>query len=232
MSYPCMCSRPCIDVDHLERQSEWSARTFGPGRRTKGLIDHIVKELAEIEAKPDDISEWADLLILAFDGAWRHEHSAADIIRAVKDKQTANEARTWPDWRERSEDEAIEHERKPRCYIAGPIAGVPDFRKRFAAAVPAVEALGYEVVNPCDIAPADHDNGCPPGYDPGDASGHTSSACFMRADLRVLLDCDAIFMLPGWRESRGATVEHAVAVACGIPVLEEKEGNPNEHHHR
>lgn len=25
----------------------------------------------------------------------------------------------------------IEHERKPRCYIAGPIAGVPDFRERF-----------------------------------------------------------------------------------------------------
>jgi hypothetical protein len=114
--------------------------------------------------------------------------------------------------------------RKPRCYIAGPIAGVPDFRERFAAAVPAVEALGYEVVNPCDIAPVDHEGECPPGYDPGeDASGHTSSACFMRADLRALLDCDAIYLLPGWSRSRGATVEHAVAVACGITVLEEKE---------
>ena len=123
-----------------------------------------------------------------------------------------------------------EHERKPRCYIAGPIAGVPDFRERFAAAVPAVEALGYEAVNPCDIAPADHDGECPPGYDPGEGAWHTSSACYMRADLRALLDCDAIFMLPGWSRSRGATVEHAVAVACGIPVLEEKEGNPNEHH--
>ena len=40
---------------------------------------------------------------------------------------------------------------------------------------------------------------------------------------------DVLFL--GWRESRGATVEHAVAVACGIPVLEEKEGNPNEQHH-
>ena len=215
MSYPCQCSRPCIDVAHLERQSESSARTFGPGRRTKGLLDHISRELREIEAKPDDISEWADLLILAFD--W---HSAADIIRAVKDKQMANEARAWPDWRDRSEDEAIEHERKPRCYIAGPIAGVPDFRERFAAAVPAVEALGYEVVNPCDIPPADHEGECPPGYDPGeDASGHASSACFMGADLRALLDCDAIYMLPGWQESRGATVERSVAVDCGMTIL-------------
>ena len=123
-------------------------------------------------------------------------------------------------WPRDDRQDRSEHVRKPRCYIAGPIAGVPDFRERFAAAVTTVEALGYEVVNPCDIAPADHDGECPPGYDPGeDASGHTSSACYMRADLRALLDCDAIYMLPGWRESRGATAEHTVAVACGIPVL-------------
>ena len=123
----------------------------------------------------------------------------------------------WPRALDRSEDEVIEHERKPRCYIAGPIAGVPDFRERFAAAVPAVEALGYEVVNPCDIPPVDHEGECPPGYDPGeDASGHTSSACFMRSDLRALLDCDAIYMLPGWSRSRGALVEAQVARACGL----------------
>ena len=126
----------------------------------------------------------------------------------------------WPRALDRSEDEAIEHERKPRCYIAGPIAGVPDFRERFAAAVPAVEALGYEVVNPCDITPVDHEGECPPGYDPGgDASGHTSSACFMRADLRVLLDCDAIYLLPGWFRSRGARVEAQVARACGLRIF-------------
>lgn len=131
----------------------------------------------------------------------------------------------------RSEDKAAEPVRRPRCYIAGPIAGVPDFRERFAAAVPAVEALGYEAVNPCDITPVDHEGECPPGYDPGeDASGHTSSACFMRADLHALLGCDAIYMLPGWSRSHGAAVERLVAVACGIPFLDEKEGNPNEQH--
>ena len=111
MGYPCQCSRPCIDVDHLERQAEWSARTFGPGRRTKGLLDHISRELREIEAKPDDISEWADLLILAFDGAWRHGWEPQQIIDAIKAKQAKNEARTWPDWRAMSADQAIEHDR-------------------------------------------------------------------------------------------------------------------------
>ena len=127
----------------------------------------------------------------------------------------------WPrdDRQDRSEDEAIEHERKPRCYIAGPIAGTPDFRARFTDAVPEVEAMGYEPVNPCDITPATHEGDCPPGYDPGaNATGHTSSACFMRADLRALLGCDAIYLLPGWRESRGATVEHVAAVACGMRI--------------
>ena len=41
---------------------------------------------------------------------------------------------------------------------------------RFAAAVPVVEALGYEPVNPCDIQPAAHDGDCPPGYGPGEGA--------------------------------------------------------------
>ncbi len=100
-----------IDAAHLERQREWSTRTFGPGRRTKGVLDHIRKELAEIEADPLDLKEWVDVLILAFDGAWRAGWEPQQIIDAIKAKQAANVQRTWPDWRERSEDHAIEHDR-------------------------------------------------------------------------------------------------------------------------
>ena len=101
-----------IDAEHLERQREWSARTFGPGSRTNGVLDHIRKELTEIEADPTDLSEWVDVLILAFDGAWRAGWEPQQIIDAIKAKQTKNEARSWPDWRSRSEDEAIEHIRE------------------------------------------------------------------------------------------------------------------------
>ena len=111
MSYPCQCERPCIDTALLRRQAEWSGQAFGPGRRTEGLIDHITKELAEIRATPDDVSEWADIATLALDGAWRHGHSAAAIISAIKAKLAANEQREWPDWRTASEDQAIEHVR-------------------------------------------------------------------------------------------------------------------------
>lgn len=100
-----------IDATHLERQRQWSRETFGPGKRTHGVLDHIRKELAEIEADPDDLGEWVDVIILAFDGAWRHGWEPQQIIDAIKAKQAKNEAREWPDWRTMSEDVAIEHDR-------------------------------------------------------------------------------------------------------------------------
>ena len=100
-----------IDAAHLRRQREWSAQTFGPALRTKGVLEHSRKELLEIEADPFDTSEWIDVVILALDGAWRHGAQPQEIIDAIIDKQTKNEARTWPDWREASEDVAIEHHR-------------------------------------------------------------------------------------------------------------------------
>lgn len=98
-----------IDAAHLERQREWSERTFGPGNRTQGVLDHIRKELTEIEADPLDLSEWVDVLILAFDGAWRAGWQPQEIIDAIRAKQTKNEGRSWPDWRTAPPDTAIEH---------------------------------------------------------------------------------------------------------------------------
>lgn len=100
-----------IDAKHIAHQREWSFRTFGPGRRTKGVLDHIRKELDEIEADPLDVGEWVDVIILAFDGAWRAGWEPQEIIDAIKAKQAKNEVRKWPDWRTMSADVAIEHDR-------------------------------------------------------------------------------------------------------------------------
>lgn len=96
---------------HLVRQREWSERTSGPGPRTKGVVEHIRKELREIEADPTDVSEWIDVVILALDGAWRAGYSPLQIIAALEAKQTKNENRNWPDWCTLSPDKAIEHVR-------------------------------------------------------------------------------------------------------------------------
>lgn len=95
----------------IERQQAFSAGTFGPGPRTHGLIDHIRKELTEIEADPLDLEEWVDVIILAIDGAWRAGHSPAEIVSALLAKQRKNAAREWPDWRQYGQDQAIEHVR-------------------------------------------------------------------------------------------------------------------------
>ena len=96
---------------HLQRQRDWSGKTFGPGPRTAGVVDHIRKELREIEADPSDITEWIDVVILALDGAWRAGYQPQEIIDAMVAKQTRNEGRNWPDWRTMSPDKAIEHDR-------------------------------------------------------------------------------------------------------------------------
>ncbi|MBY4831739.1 DUF550 domain-containing protein [Burkholderia dolosa] len=118
--------RAAFDIlAHLQRQREFSERTFGPGARTAGICDHIRKELKEIEANPSDLTEWIDVVILALDGAWRAGGSPQQIIDAIVAKQTKNEGRTWPDWRTVPADKAIEHDRSqdscPQCHGKGAV---------------------------------------------------------------------------------------------------------------
>jgi hypothetical protein len=101
-----------LNADHLHRQREFSQKTFGPGERLAGVLDHIRKELVEVEAEPKDMSEWADLAILAFDGALRQGHDPQAMLDAILAKQTKNEGRQWPDWRTQPTDRAIEHVRE------------------------------------------------------------------------------------------------------------------------
>ncbi len=96
-------------VDHLRCQRKWSEQTFGPGERTAGVIDHIRSELVEITVAPNDLEEWIDVVLLAFDGAWRAGYTPEEIVIAFAVKQAKNMKRTWPDWRTAAPGKAIEH---------------------------------------------------------------------------------------------------------------------------
>ena len=96
--------------NYLERQREWSEKTFGPGMRTKGVTEHIRKELLEVEAEPSKLEEWIDVAILALDGAWRAGHSVPVIIGMLVDKQAMNFKRKYP--APVSEDVPVEHIRE------------------------------------------------------------------------------------------------------------------------
>lgn len=98
-------------VTHLHRQRAFSEKTFGPGPRTLPIIDHIRKELKEIEADPLDLEEWVDVILLGLDGAWRAGHSPEDICSGIFKKLVKNETRDWPDWQTADPSKAIEHVR-------------------------------------------------------------------------------------------------------------------------
>jgi len=96
-------------VKHLHRQKAFSLTAFGPGPRTEGVIDHIRKELKEVEAAPHDLEEWTDLILLSLDGAWRAGYTPEEVAESITAKLAKNETRTWPDWRTADPTKAIEH---------------------------------------------------------------------------------------------------------------------------
>ena len=92
-----------------------------------------------------------------------------------------------------------------RVYISGKITGLKpgEARKNFALARIDIRRMGHKPVNPLD-------------------NGLEESAPWIRhltKDLEMLHDCDAIYMLDGWTESKGASIEYAFALQTGKKVL-------------
>lgn len=92
-----------------------------------------------------------------------------------------------------------------KVYISGPITGVPyeKVEKAFNEAETRLKEQGYEVVNPLN-------NGLP---------RESKWNEHMRADLKLLLDCDAIHMLNGWEYSKGASLEYDLAIDLGFKLI-------------
>lgn len=78
---------------------------------------------------------------------------------------------------------------KKTVYIAGPITGVPNYWEAFERAEDAITGRGYAVLSPAKL---------PHGM---------TKAQYMRICF-AMIDCaDAVFFLPGWSSSEGATLE-------------------------
>jgi nucleoside 2-deoxyribosyltransferase len=94
---------------------------------------------------------------------------------------------------------------KKKIYISGPISGVPfeQAKAAFEDAEMRLEEKGYAPVNPID-------NGLP---------RNSIWEEHMRADLKLMMDCDAIYMLKGFRRSRGAMVEYTIAKELGFEII-------------
>lgn len=96
-----------------------------------------------------------------------------------------------------------------RIYIAGPMSGLPDFNyPAFHAAAAVLRAQGHQVENPAE--------------NPAPTCGTWQG--YMRMSLRQIAACDCLCMLPGWRTSRGARIEHGLALDLGLDVQDFEEG--------
>ena len=90
-------------------------------------------------------------------------------------------------------------------YISGPMTGLPELNyPTFNRAAAIFRQAGMDVRNPADIK-------LPPDADWTD---------YMRQAVKMLLECEAIAMLPGWQDSRGAKIEKQLAEDLGMQILQ------------
>lgn len=84
------------------------------------------------------------------------------------------------------------------AYIAGKITGDPAYRIKFNAAALELEESGYTVMNPAIL---------PDGFTWGS---------YMHICQAMLAECDCMFLLSDWEDSKGAKIE------CTLATLHKK----------
>jgi hypothetical protein len=110
-----------------------------------------------------------------------------------------------------------------KIYIAGPMTGYEDWNfTAFFNAEHTLSALGHEVVNPAHNDGATIEEALRSAGDP--SRPNNSWSYYMRRDLPHVLGVDAVCVLPGWQNSRGASLEVYVAKAVGIPLYILRDG--------
>ena len=125
----------------------------------------------------------------------------------------------------RSRDVRLEGVTRLRIYLAGPMRGIPFFNfPAFDDAARKLRDLGHHVFNPAEHDREQHGdkvNDSPTGnLDDIKASGFSLRAA-LEADLTwIARHAEAIVVLPGWENSKGANAEVALGKALGIPILD------------
>ncbi len=111
-------------------------------------------------------------------------------------------------------------------YIAGPMRGIPEFNfPAFFAAADKLRAEGHTVFNPAerdnDTHGVDISKGNATGCEDQAAKEHGFNLRDALCDDLTFIckEADAIAMLPGWENSKGANAERATAIALGLQEI-------------
>ena len=89
-----------------------------------------------------------------------------------------------------------------KVYICGKVTGDDHYAEKFMEAKRELEKLGYEAVNPIAYT----------------SNTWTWERC-MRVVIRELCLCDAIHLLPDWKDSRGGRLEKQIAEELNLKFV-------------
>lgn len=91
-----------------------------------------------------------------------------------------------------------------RVYISGRITGMDEKEafQKFEEAQQYLESIGLAVVNPMKL-PHKHDK---------------TWEAYMKECIKAMMDCESIYMLDNWEQSRGARMEREIAQSLGMWV--------------
>lgn len=102
---------------------------------------------------------------------------------------------------------AGEFDRSLEYYLAGPMTGLPEYNfPAFDKAAKELREAHIKVQSPHEIV---FDEPTPGGL---------PRAVYLRADFRLMLDCQGVILLPGWHKSPGAVAEVNVAHWLEMPT--------------
>jgi hypothetical protein len=100
---------------------------------------------------------------------------------------------------------------KPRMYISGKISDNANAEEDFKRGVMWAKGKGYHAINPYTI-----------GMELAETFTHEE---FMKIDFQLIEICDAIYMLRGWQNSKGAVMELQHAIAFDKSIFYEEEAD-------
>lgn len=93
-----------------------------------------------------------------------------------------------------------------RLYLAGPMSGHADHNfPLFNRIARLLREQGHYVFNPAENK---------------DGGVRRPRSYYMRLDIPALMDCDGVVVLPGWEQSRGASLEVWIAIDLDLPIYQ------------
>ena len=144
---------------------------------------------------------------------YRDNELPQDLMERIKSRQNQAETQSEKDfiagfWVKMNIDKCLDTPSPKKVYISGQITGLEEseYKKLFNTTEDVLLSFGYDPVNPIAL-------------DEAEATKDWTWHDYMKRDIKLLCGCDYIYLLPNWKNSKGAKFEYMIADMLQIPCL-------------